>query len=71
MLPSGLLRPCAFFPGTFSVAPMLALLLLSITTVLPLSKLGARSLPMSEDSAPLLAHTRTKGQEQWNTHPPH
>lgn len=58
----------------FPLAPSAWLLcfflpLLSITTVSPPSKLGASTLPMSEDSAPLLAHTRTKGQEQWNTHP--
>lgn len=52
------------FPGTFSAALRLSLPLLPITSVLPPSKPGANILPVAEDSAPVLAHTRTKGQEQ-------
>lgn len=68
VLPSDLVIPCPLFPGTFSVAPMPSSPLLSVTSVLFPSKPGASTFPMAEDSAPLLAYTRTKGQKQWTTH---
>lgn len=69
MLPLDLAIPCPLFPGTFSVAPMPSSPLLSVTSGLLPSKPGASTFPTAEDSAPLLAYTRTKGQKQWNTLP--
>lgn len=71
MLPSDFVIPCPLFPGTFSVAPMPSSPLLSVTSGLLPSKPGASTFPRAEDSAPLLAYTRTKGQKQWNTPSPH